>query len=103
ATNIGILMSTFMKSQIAAIFSTTIVTILPAMQFSGMLNPVSSLSGIGRIIGEIFPVTYFLTICRGVFSKGLGFYPLRYEFLPLALIGPLLLAVSITLLRKQER
>ena len=43
ATGIGLLISTFMRSQIAAIFGTAILTILPAVQFSGMIDPVSSL------------------------------------------------------------
>src|SRR5690606_22540756 len=45
ATGIGLLISTFMKSQIAAIFGTAIITLIPAIQFSGLVDPVSSLEG----------------------------------------------------------
>ncbi|QNT78390.1 ribosome-associated ATPase/putative transporter RbbA [Entomobacter blattae] len=102
ATSIGLLMSTFMNSQIAAIFGTTIATLIPSMQFSGMLNPVNSLSGSGWLIGTFFPTTYYLTISRGIFSKGLGFIELGYEFLALALFVPFILGAAILLLRKQE-
>ena len=56
-------------------------TILPAVQFSGLINPVSSLEGAGAVIGSIYPATWFVTICRGVFSKGLGFADLWPDLL----------------------
>ncbi len=103
STATGLLFSTFTRSQIAAIFATAILTMLPAAQFSGMINPVSSLEGSGRLIGEIYPTTHFLTIARGTFSKGLDFADLSQSFLPLALATPVLLALAAALLRKQER
>jgi ribosome-dependent ATPase len=102
ATAIGLLISTFMRSQIAAIFGTSVLTILPATNFSGMLDPVSSLQGAGRLIGEIYPTTHFLTIARGTFSKALNFSDLHGSFVPLALAIPILLGVSAALLKKQE-
>lgn len=69
ATGLGLLISTFMKSQIAAIFGTAIITLIPATQFSGMIDPVASLEGPGRWIGQIYPTSHFLTIARGTFSK----------------------------------
>ncbi|HBV1700811.1 TPA: ribosome-associated ATPase/putative transporter RbbA, partial [Klebsiella pneumoniae] len=71
ATGLGLLISTFMKSQIAAIFGTAIITLIPATQFSGMIDPVASLEGPGRWIGQIYPTSHFLTIARGTFSKAL--------------------------------
>ncbi|HBQ7135926.1 TPA: ribosome-associated ATPase/putative transporter RbbA, partial [Klebsiella pneumoniae] len=65
ATGLGLLISTFMKSQIAAIFGTAIITLIPATQFSGMIDPVASLEGPGRWIGQIYPTSHFLTIARG--------------------------------------
>lgn len=51
ATSIGLLFSTFVRSQLAAIFGTTIGTMIPAMEFSGMIDPMSSLQGIDAVIG----------------------------------------------------
>jgi len=103
ATGLGLLISTFTDSQIAAIFGTAIGTILPAVQFAGLLNPLSSLSGAGSVIGHIYPTTYFLIISRGTFSKGLGFDELYTSFLALALAAPILTVASVLLLRKQGR
>ncbi|WP_280949759.1 ribosome-associated ATPase/putative transporter RbbA [Rhizobium sp. CF080] len=103
ATAFGLLVSTFMSSQIAAIFGTTLMTIIPAVQFAGMIDPVSSLQGIGAVIGRIYPTTYFNIISRGTFSKGLGFDSLLEAFLPLILAAPLLIAASAFFLKKQAR
>jgi ribosome-dependent ATPase len=101
ATGIGLLISTFMKSQIAAIFGTAILTILPAVQYSGMIDPVSSLQGASALIGKIFPTTYFMAISRGTFSKGLGFAELSPSYIPLIIAIPALLGVSALFLKKQ--
>ncbi|MHB1015026.1 MAG: ABC transporter permease, partial [Desulfurivibrionaceae bacterium] len=103
ATAMGLLFSTFVRSQIAAIFGTAVLTLLPAVQFCGMTSPVSALEGLGRMIGNVYPTTYFLTIVRGTFSKGLGFADLQASFLPLILAVPLLTGLCVLLLRKQER
>jgi ribosome-dependent ATPase len=103
ATATGLLISTFMRSQIAAIFGTAVLTILPAVNFSGMIDPVSSLEGVGRLIGEIYPTTHFLIIARGTFSKALNFSDLHASFVPLAVAVPVLIGLAAALLKKQER
>ncbi|MDO9309734.1 MAG: ABC transporter permease, partial [Deltaproteobacteria bacterium] len=103
ATAFGLVISTFMHSQIAALFGTAILTLLPAVQFSGLTHPVSSLEGAGAAIGRMYPTTYFLIIARGAFSKGLGFADLQASFVPLLLAVPLLIGLAVALLRKQDR
>jgi len=102
ATAMGLLMSSFVRSQVAAIFGTAIATLIPAMQYSGFIEPVSALEGFGRFIGEIYPTTHFLTISRGTFAKGLDFYALRNSFVPLAIAVPVLIGLCALLIRKQE-
>ncbi|HBT1510834.1 TPA: ribosome-associated ATPase/putative transporter RbbA [Klebsiella pneumoniae] len=102
ATGLGVLISTFMKSQIAAIFGTAIITLIPATQFSGMIDPVASLEGPGRWIGQIYPTSHFLTIARGTFSKALNISDLWGSFIPLLIAVPLVLGLSVLLLKKQE-
>jgi ribosome-dependent ATPase len=102
-TGFGMLVSAFTRTQIAALFGTAILTTVPAVQFSGMLAPVSSLTGAGAIIGKSFPMTYFLNVSVGVFTKGLGFRELGGELMVLAVFIPVLTVLSLLLLRKQER
>ncbi|PZO68775.1 MAG: multidrug ABC transporter ATP-binding protein, partial [Sphingomonas taxi] len=100
-TGLGLLISSFMNSQIAAIFGTALITLIPAVQYSGMIDPVSSLQGAGAIIGQIYPTTHFVTISRGAFSKSLGFDELWSAFLPLLIAVPVVLGAAAALLRKQ--
>lgn len=101
STAMGLLMSSFIKSQIAAIFATALITLIPAIQYSGMIDPVSSLQGAGAVIGQLYPTTHFVTIARGTFSKALDFGDLAGSFLPLLLAVPLLLGLGTVLLKKQ--
>ncbi|WP_041793952.1 ribosome-associated ATPase/putative transporter RbbA [Pararhodospirillum photometricum] len=103
ATALGLVMSTFMRSQISAVLGTAIGTLIPALQYAGLINPVSSLEGVGAVIGRIFPATYFLIITRGTFSKALGFADLWPFLLPLAASAVVLMGLCIALLKKQEK
>lgn len=103
ATGIGLMFSAFTRSQIAALFGTAILTIMPAVSYTGLTDPVSSLEGFGRAIGEIYPTTHFLTIARGTFAKALSFADLRAAFVPLAVSVPVVIGAAVLLLRKQER
>ena len=97
----GLVISTFTNSQIAAIFATALITLIPAVQYSGLIDPVSSLEGVGAFIGNIYPTTYFVTISRGTFSKALDFGDLVGSFIPLVIAVPVLFALGTALLRKQ--
>ncbi len=99
----GMFISSFTSTQIAALFGTAILTFLPATQFSGMMVPVSSLSGFPAFMGHIFPMTYFVPICVGTYTKGLGFADLIGRLGWLCLFVPALLLLSLLFLRKQER
>ena len=102
STGMGLLFSAITRSQIAVIFMTMIGTLLPAQSMCGLMNPVSTQEGAARIIGEIYPTTYALLICRGIFNKALGFSDLRAPFIVLLITVPIILGIGILLLRKQE-
>ncbi|HUC65336.1 MAG TPA: ribosome-associated ATPase/putative transporter RbbA [Stellaceae bacterium] len=102
-TAYGMLISAFARTQIAALFGTAILTALPATMFAGMLVPVSSLVGMARLMGRLFPMSYFLPISVGTFTKGLGFPDLAANLVGLAAFVPALTMLSMLLLRKQER
>lgn len=103
STGIGLLASSFTRSQIGAIFFTMIGTMLPAIQFAGLINPVTALQGAGRVVGEAYPASHMLTIARGVFSKALGLGDLGPDFLALLAAVPVILGLAIAALPRQER
>ena len=103
ATGLGLLVSAFTRTQIGAIFAAGLVTMLPAILFSGMTHPISSLEGGAAIVGRLYPTTWFLLISRGTFSKALGFADLYPYFLALAAFLPVLTVLSVLLLKKQGK
>jgi ribosome-dependent ATPase len=102
-TAYGMLISIFTSTQIAALFGTAILTVLPATQFAGMMTPVSSLAAGAQVMGRAFPMTYFVPISVGAFTKGLGFSDLWTDLVALAVFVPVLALLSMLMLRKQER
>lgn len=102
-TGFGVLISAFTKTQVAATFAAAIIAIIPAVNFSGLLVPVSSLSGGGRMIGLGFPSAWYQQISVGTFTKGLGFAELWQNHVVLGGFAILFIAVSILMLGKQEK
>ena len=101
-TGLGLLISSFTSTQIAALFGTAIITMVPSVMFSGMMQPVSSLEGAPEVLSVIIPTSHFMSISVGTFTKGLGFAALYPELLHLALFFPVLTVLSMLLLKKQE-
>ena len=102
-TGIGMATSTFTSTQVAAVFVTAILTIQPSIQFSGMLQPISTLEGSARVVGTIWPTTYYMHSSLGAYTKGLGLDLMLNDMLFLLCCIPVLLLVSTLGLRKQEK
>lgn len=101
-TGFGVLVSTFTKTQVAATFATAVIAIVPAVNFSGLLVPVSSLSGGARLFGLGFPASWYQQISIGTMTKGLGFAELWPNHVALAVFSVLFVATAVLLLKKQE-
>jgi ribosome-dependent ATPase len=102
-TGYGLVIATFTSSQVAAVFATAILSLMPTFLFSGFLQPVSSLEGGARVIGTLWPTTYYMHMSVGAFTKGLGLAELGGDILALAAFVPVFLAIAAFFLRKQER
>ena len=103
ATGYGLLVSMMAKTQVTAVFAAAILSVMPTLQFSGMITPVSSLEGPARILGTLWPTTWYMGLSVGTFTKGLGLSELSGHLLRLAAFGPILTALAVLALRKQER
>jgi ribosome-dependent ATPase len=102
-TGIGMVTSTFTGSQVAAVFVTAILTIVPTIQFSGLLQPVSTLQGSAAFVGSIWPATYYMHSSLGAYTKALGAGLMMGDIVFMACCIPVLLLVSFAGLRKQEK
>jgi ribosome-dependent ATPase len=101
-TGFGQLISSFTRTQVAAVFATSILSIVTAVNFSGLLAPVSSLSGGAKILGLTFPSSWYQPIAVGVFAKALGMADLWRNIAAITFIALVFLGLSLMLLRKQE-
>src|SRR5262249_12277230 len=99
-TGIGMVTSTFTNSQVAAVFVTAILTIVPTIQFSGLLQPVSTLEGGAKFVGKIWPATYYMHSSLGAYTKGLGAALMLPDIVFLACAIPILLGISFAGLKK---
>jgi ribosome-dependent ATPase len=102
-TGIGMVTSTFTSSQVAAVFVTAILTIIPTIQFSGLLQPVSTLKGTAAFVGSIWPASYYMHTSLGAYTKGLGVRLLVGDVIFMLCAIPLLLTLSLAGLKKQEK
>jgi ribosome-dependent ATPase len=103
ATGYGLLVSMMARTQVTAVFAAAILSVMPTLQFSGMITPVSSLEGPARILGTLWPTTWYMGLSVGAFTKGLGLSELSGHLMRLAAFGPVLTALAVLALRKQER
>ncbi|MDQ8035016.1 MAG: ABC transporter permease, partial [Bordetella sp.] len=102
ATALGLFMSTLVRSQVAAIFGTAILCLIPSVNFSGLLYPVSTLTGSSYWVGVGFPSSWFQSISLGGFTKGLDWRSFGTMYLALTGFALVYLGMARLLLRKQE-
>ncbi|MBM5456070.1 ribosome-associated ATPase/putative transporter RbbA [Pseudomonas sp. P66] len=101
-TSLGLLISAFTRTQIAAILGTMIITSLPTIQFSGLIVPRSSLDGSAALMGQLFPAGYFLDVAVGTFTKALSLRELWPQCLALFGFFVAFTGLSLAMLKKQE-
>ena len=102
-TALGLLISCFVRSQLAAIFATAIITMIPAQTYSGFLYPLSTMEGGALIIGKTFPSSWYYTVSVGSFTKGLHTADLLHEYAAIAAFAAASLILACVLLKKQEK
>ena len=102
SVSIGLLVSVFTSTQIAALILTVILTVVPGFLYSGILMPISSMDKISQIEAHLFPVMYFNHISYDSFLVGAGFSSaLNIEYLGiLFLYGTVLFLFGWIFLKK---
>ncbi len=93
---LGFTISTVAKTQLQAM-QMTFFFFLPALLLSGFMFPFRGMPGWAQAIGEVFPITHFLRIVRGVLLKGNGTLETLPHLWPMAAF--MLAAGAIALLR----
>ena len=101
STGLGLMISAFVRSQVSAMFATALICLIPSVNFSGLLYPVSTLDGASYWVGICFPSGWFQIISLGTFTKGLGLMSFARPYAVLAAFALGFLAAARLSLRKQ--
>jgi ABC transporter DrrB family efflux protein len=99
ALSMGLLISTIAQNQAQAL-QMTLLTLLPSILLSGYIAPRETLPGPLYLLSDVFPVTYFIQIMRGVAVRGAGFADLLPSVLGLCLITVVLIGLATARFRK---
>jgi ABC-2 type transport system permease protein len=97
---LGILISNISKTQMQAMYISSFGIQMPSMILSGFVFPRINMPAIVYWIGNLFPVTYFIEITRGIILKGAGFAPLWRYIWPMALLSIVFFAASVVTFQK---
>lgn len=102
STGLGLLVSSLVRTQVAALFVTAIVTLIPTINYSGLLYPLSSMDGIAYAIGIGFPASWYQRISIGGFTKGLSWSSFLTEYMVLTAFALAFITFASIFLKKQE-
>lgn len=102
-TGIGLVVSVLVRTQTAAMIVTAIFTIVPAVLYSGILIPISSLTQAAQVIAHALPAMYYTNIALGCFLKGVGFQALWLELLILTLYATVLFTIGYFMFTKRPK
>ncbi len=93
--SLGLLISTLVKSQMAALIGSGMVLMMPTVMLSGMMFPVESMPLLLRIMSVAIPARWYIEGVREVMIQGLGINYIAKELLILAAMAVTLTAISI--------
>ncbi len=102
-TGIGLVVSVLVSTQVAATLITFIVTVVPAVLYSGVFVPVMSLSDSAQVVAHLLPAMYYTNVILGCFLKGVGWRVLWPDILVLAAYAAVLFAIGYSRFTKRPR
>ena len=101
ALALGMLISNVAKTQLAALLMSAMVLLMPVVMLSGMLFPVESMPTVLQWLSAIVPPRYYISAMRKLMIMGVGLGDVFKEFVILAGMTALLLAVALAKFNKR--
>ncbi len=91
---VGITFSTVAENQLQAM-QMSFFFFLPSLMLSGFMFPFRGMPRWAQVIGEIFPLTHFLRIVRGILLKGNGLEDVALQLWQIALFTAVALTIGV--------
>jgi ABC-2 type transport system permease protein len=95
ALALGLLISSIVNTQVAAILASGMGLMMPIMIFSGMLFPIESMPTALQWVSGIVPARWYVSGVRKVMIEGAGLHHIWTEMLVLIGMATLIIAVSL--------
>ncbi|WP_404308785.1 ABC transporter permease [Neorhodopirellula lusitana] len=100
-TGLGLVVSVLVRTQVAAMVVTFIVTVIPSILYSGVVVPIESLSPTAQMTAHALPAMYYTNIIVGAFMKGVGLNELWPDVLVLAIYAAVLMTIGYSMFHKR--
>jgi len=101
AAGVGLFIAALVRTQVAALLISMIATFLPAFLYSGFFMPVESMGPDAQIISAILPPTYYFSILRLSFLKGVGWAYMLPQTAGLAVFAVAIFALAMFFFKKR--
>lgn len=98
---IGLLISSLVRSQMAALLIAGLIFVLPPINEAGIFHPLYAMPRDAQVQSLMWPATHFVIIARGIFLKGAGLPTFWGDALYLLAVGLLLNGLAMWRLRKR--
>ncbi|HEX6813502.1 MAG TPA: ABC transporter permease [Planctomycetota bacterium] len=96
---VGITFSTVAQNQRQAM-QMGMFFFLPSILLSGFMFPFRGMPGWAQAIGEVFPLTHYLRVVRGIMLKGNGLQDVASHVWPIALFTAIALVIGVRRYRR---
>jgi len=101
AMSIGFFVSVLVRTQVAAMLTTTVATLLPGFLYSGLIVPLSSMGPEAEAISTLFGATYYVSLCRIIFLRGGNAQIILHNVIPI--VGFTVALYALTFMRFKKR
>jgi ABC-2 type transport system permease protein len=96
----GVLVSTTTQTQIAAMFTAILLSMLPSILLSGFIFPIRQMPYVLQVITVLVPARYFIEILRDIYLKGLGLETFWQPLLYIMLFGLIVMVMAVRRFKK---
>jgi len=92
---LGLLISSLVRTQIAALLGSVLGLMLPAVLLSGLMFPIENMPWPLQFLAQIIPAKWFIVVVKDVMIKGLGLTYILKELAVLVAMAVVLVTVSL--------
>ncbi|WP_314358857.1 ABC transporter permease [Porphyromonas catoniae] len=95
ALSLGLMISTLVESQVAAMLSSGMALMAPTMIFSGLMFPIESMPVVLQWVSTLMPARWYIAAMRKIMIQGASLVHVETEILALTLMTSVLILVSL--------